>query len=291
MSFQGPGGGISGTSNQFQTGYSQTAGYAPQAGYANQASATSQTLQIQGTGSSNWAWAGQPGNPNHYWGSNDGYYMYVWQMNQGYVGYAGSAGNINGYAPQAGYANQAAATAQTLQLTSAGSSQWGWQGQSSNPAWLWGSNQGNVDTVFAPGALQVGYAGYAGSAGNINGYAPYAGSAGNINGYAPLAGASNGVNSNVGYGAQLNGSVAFIRSWRSGINGNTGGWISSYSYYQQGPYSAGQIIFNASWNYATIVQFTGGSTQGFSFASGQACQLNGNNGQGNLSSASYTLIG
>jgi hypothetical protein len=85
--------------------YGNIGGYVPQAGYANQASATSQTLQVQGSGSSTWVWAGQPGIPNHYWGSNDGYYNYVWQANQGYVGYAGSAGNINGYAPSAGYAN------------------------------------------------------------------------------------------------------------------------------------------------------------------------------------------
>ena len=149
MSFQGPGTGLTGTGASFTAGYAQSAGningYAPAAGNAT------------------------------------------------YAVYAGSAGNINGYAPQAGYANQSAVTSQTLQLTSASSSTWGWQGQNSTPAWLWGSNQGNSDTVFAPGNLSVGYAN---SAGNINGYAPaagnatyaaYAGGAGNINGTAPTA--------------------------------------------------------------------------------------------------------
>ena len=104
--------------------------------------------------------------------------------NQYLVGYAQGTGytqgNIGAGIPSTGYANQSSATAQTLQLTSASSSNWAWSGQSSNPAWLWGSNQGNSDTVYAPGALQVGYAGYAGSAGNINGNAPTSGYTNNL---------------------------------------------------------------------------------------------------------------
>lgn len=40
MSFQGPGGGISGASNQFQCGYAQAAGNAGYAGYAGNADTT-----------------------------------------------------------------------------------------------------------------------------------------------------------------------------------------------------------------------------------------------------------
>ena len=140
MDFQGAGTGISGTSNQFAVGYAQSSGYTTTAGSAQQVATGSQQT-----------------------------------VNGMSVGYAQSAGNINGYAPQAGYANQATTTAQTLQLTSASSSTWGWQGQNTTPSWLWGSNQGNSDTVYASGNLSVGYAGYAGSAGNINGYAPASG--------------------------------------------------------------------------------------------------------------------
>ena len=124
--------------------------------------------------------------------------------NAGYAGYAGSAGNINGYAPSAGYANQAS----NVNLTSASQGQFGWQGQNTTPSWLWGSNQGNVETVFAPGNLSVGYAGYAGSAGNINGYAPVAG---NINGYAPSAGYANQATYAANLGVQ-------------GIGGSTWAW-------------------------------------------------------------------
>ena len=149
-SFQGPGTGISGTSNQFSVGYAQSSGY----------------------------------------------------TNGNIGGYAPVAGNANGYVPQAGYANQASATAQTLQLTNASSSTWAWQGQNSTPAWLWGSNQGTSDTVFAPGNLQVGYAQYAGTInGNIGGYAPSATNA-TATGYATYAqGGAYGNNLAIPYGA------------------------------------------------------------------------------------------
>ena len=205
-SFQGPGTGITGTSNQFQVGYAQGTGYTygniggaiPQAGYANQGAATSANLQLISAGGSSWGWQGQASNPSHLWGSNQGTVNTVFNpaaLQVSYAGYAGSTGNVNGYAPQAGYANQAAAAAQTVQVQGVGNNLFGWQGQQSNPSWLWGSNQGNVETVFSPGALQVSYAGYSGSAGNANGYVPQAGYAnqavGNVQGYAPQAGYAN----------------------------------------------------------------------------------------------------
>ena len=267
-SFQGPGTGISGTSNQFAVGYAQSSGYSTTAASAQQVATGSQQT-----------------------------------VNGMSVGYAQSAGNINGYAPQAGYANQTAATTQTLQLTSASSSTWGWQGQNTTPSHLWGSNQGNSDTVYASGNLSVGYAGYAGSAGNINGYAPssgysnslniqgiatttwawagqggipghywgsnqggyhavwqanqgyagYAGSAGNANGSAPSAGyAGSAGNAYTGYlvgsttaasqgygsgtGGDLYGAAGFIRQGRNGGYGNY--WGDGYiSYNQQGTYA------------------------------------------------------
>jgi hypothetical protein len=271
MSFQGPGSGISGTSNQFAVGYAQTAGningyaplagqstyatyagsagninsyaplagqstyaqtagYAPQAGYANQAAAYTNgniggnapqatyavyagsagningyapaagnantaayanNLAVQGIGGSTWAWSGQPGIPNHYWGSNQGGYHAVWQSNQGYVGYAGSAGNINGYAPSAGYA---------------------------------------------------GYAGYAGSAANINGYAPSAGTASNV-GAGPLpVWAPNGgpIYNVVGNGTNM---TQLYSTGVGGVNGQQaagfqGNWSAYFGY---GIYSGGRV--------------------------------------------------
>jgi len=205
-SFQGPGTGISGTSNQFQVGYAQGAGYtsgniaggSPQAGYANQAAATTANLQLTSAGGSTWGWQGQQSSPSHMWGSNQGTSHTVFgtsSLQTSYSGYAGSTGNVNGYAPQAGYANQSAATSQTLQVQGIGSATWGWQGQSSNPSHLWGSNQGNVETVFNPGALQVSYAANSGSSANINAYCASAGyanqSVGNANGGVPQAGYAN----------------------------------------------------------------------------------------------------
>ena len=130
MSFQGPGGGISGTSNQFAVGYSQGAGYAnvagnanayvPQAGYANQSAATAANIQsAQGVNGTNWAWSGQGGTPAWLWGGNVGSQYAVWQYGQMYVGSvgnssysssAGSSGYAN-YAAHAQYSNQLQATA------------------------------------------------------------------------------------------------------------------------------------------------------------------------------------
>jgi len=202
MSFQGSGAGISGTSNQFAVGYAQSAGYtsgniggyAPQAGYANQAAATAQTLQLTSVqGNTQWGWQGQQSNPAWLWGSNQGTVNTVFSpgaLQVSYAGYAGSAGNINGYAPQAGYANQGAATAANIQ--SAGGingTQWNWAGQPGTPGHVWGGNQGSPYYVWGPGQMTVGYAN---SAGNINGYAPTAGyTNGNIGGYAPQAGYAN----------------------------------------------------------------------------------------------------
>ncbi len=230
MSFQGPGGGISGTSNQFAVGYAQSSGYAgyaggagningyaPQAGYANQAAATAQTLQLVSASSSTWGWQGQNTTPAWLWGSNQGNSDTVYapgNLSVGYAGYAGSAGNINGYAPSAGnatYANQATYAA-NLGVQGIGGSTWAWAGQPGIPNHYWGSNQGGYHAVWQ---ANQGYVGYAGSAGNINGYAPqagyagYAGSAGNINGYAPVAG-------------NTTNSTAYLRVWRS-ASGNTSG--------------------------------------------------------------------
>jgi hypothetical protein len=265
-SFQGPGTGISGTSNQFSVGYSQSAGYsygaasaqqvatgsqqtvngmsvgyaqsagningyAPQAGYANQSAATAQTIQVGSTGVSSWYWQGQNTTPSWLWGSNQGTATYVFapgNLQVGYAGYAGSAGNINGYAPAAGYANQ-------LTVQGIGGSTWAWAGQGGIPNHYWGSNQGGYMLVWQG---NQGYAGYAGSAGNINGYAPTAGyayGAGNINGYAPVVGFSNGApqGGGPGTGNALQGAAGFTRQGRAGSSGNY--WGNGYvSYNQQG---------------------------------------------------------
>jgi len=94
MSFQGPGGGISGTSNQFSVGYAQSAGSATNINSAN---------GINGT---TWAWSGQPGSPGWLWGGNAAGQYAVWQPGNLQVAYAGNAG----YAGYAGYAENAKRT-------------------------------------------------------------------------------------------------------------------------------------------------------------------------------------
>ena len=134
MSFQGPGGGISGYSEQFTVGYSNGAGningfapvagningYAPVAGningYAPVAGTTNQLQLSQGSISANFWWQGQGGTPGHLWGSNDGYNHYVYQYNQMYMSASGyTNGNIGGYAPAAGYCYGNASNAQSTQ--------------------------------------------------------------------------------------------------------------------------------------------------------------------------------
>ena len=266
MSLQGQGAGISGTSNQFQVGYSQgagygygnAAGYAPQAGYANQSSAAVQTLQLTSTqGNSNWGWQGQQSNPSHLWGSNQGTVNTVFNpaaLQVSYAGYSGSAGNINAYAAQAGYANQSSASTQNLQLVSASSSTWAWSGQQSNPAWLWGSNQGTVNTVFSPGALQVGYAGYAGSTGNVNGYAPqcgYANVGGNITGYVPQCGYANqSATTSQTLQIRSSGTSSFYWSGQGGVPGHYWGSNDGYNNYvwNTGQMYAGYAGSTTNWN-------------------------------------------
>ena len=235
MSFQGLGSGISGTSNQFAVGYAQSSGYSTTAGSGQQVATGSQQT-----------------------------------VNGMSVGYAQSAGNINGYAPQTGYANQSAATAQTLQLTSASSSTWGWQGQNTTPSWLWGSNQGNSDTVYAPGNLSVGYAGYAGSAGNINGYAPAAGNANSLAvqgiGGSTWAWAGQPGIPNHYWGSNQGGYHA-VWQWNQGYvgyagsTGNINGYAPSAGYAGTAGYSSG---------YAPVGGITLGAPQGGSCALGHA---------------------
>ena len=139
MSFQGPGGGISGYSAQFTVGYSNGAGningyapvagningYAPVAGningYAPVAGTTNQLQLSQGSISANFWWQGQGGTPGHLWGSNDGYNHYVYQYNQMYFGTSGyTNGNIGGYAPVTGYCNIASLTGTATNATQQG---------------------------------------------------------------------------------------------------------------------------------------------------------------------------
>ena len=188
-SFQGPGTGISGTSNQFTVGYAQSSGYsngyapsagningyAPSAGYANQSAATAQNIQsMQGMNGTNWAWSGQNGTPNHLWGGNVGSQYAVWQYGQmyaaaaGYATYAGSTGNINGTAGVVGYTYH-------INIQGIGNqANWAWNGRSGTPSHLWGSNDGTYMAVWQYTQMTAGNAGYASSAGGAGGAAGYA---------------------------------------------------------------------------------------------------------------------
>jgi hypothetical protein len=240
MSFQGDGTGISGTSNQFQTGYSQNAGYcygniggyAPQTGYAS-TSATTQTLQVQGIGSATWGWQGQASNPAWLWGSNQGNTETVFSpgsLQVSYAGYVGSAGNINGFAPVSGFAYN-------LSIPSGpnGNSSWYWQGQGGTPNHLWGSNDGANMYVWQCGQMYMGTSNYCN--GNI---AAGCTSAGNANTGGTAYSALQQGNS-CGTNAQLLGCMGSSRAGRNAPNGNYWGFFAAYN--QQGSQS-GQINFN-----------------------------------------------
>jgi len=237
--FQGPGSGISGTSNQYLVGYAQGTGYTqgnigagiPSAGYANQSSATAQTLQLTSASSSNWAWSGQSSNPAWLWGSNQGNSDTVYSpgsLQVSYAASAGSAGNINGYAPYA---------SQTMHLNvnnATNNSTWYWQGQGGTPNHLWGSNDGVNMYVWQYNQMTFGTSNYC--SGSIGGYAPVVGYAPNANNsYASLQqGNSCGSNS------QLLGAQGHTRAGRNAPNGNYWGFFLAYN--QQGSY--GQANFN-----------------------------------------------
>lgn len=295
MSLQGPGTGISGTSNQFSTGYSQTSGAATNAAFATNASnatfaasSTNATYANQSTYATNAgasqtaAYATNAGAAtnaaaatnagaatNATYATSAGYATNAGaSQNAAYATNAGAAqGAYNAtYAQSAGFATNATNaqsaynanytyTAATLQLTSAGASQWGWQGQNSNPAWLWGSNQGNIHTVFTPGSLSVGYATNAGNATNA-GYAQSAGNAGYANsaGYAGSSGNAGYANSAGG----VQGATGYIRAWRA-YQGNASG----ISQFQQQSTNVVRVAFNDSWGsyYGVLADSISGNPQ------------------------------
>ena len=250
--FQGPGTGISGTSNQFSVGYAQSSGYsngyaqsagningyAPQAGYANQSAATAANIQsAQGVNGTNWAWSGQGGTPGHLWGGNVGSQYAVWAPNQMYVGssgyatYAPSAVNVNGYATVGGYANQ-------LGVQTTNSTTWGWAGQNGTPSWMWGSNDGKYIPIWQFGNSYVGSAGYAPTASYANysdhpqsSQGNYAQSAGTVNGGSySLQGAGitgltslgyNGLYSGYVFGIFIQGVLGSFFNFKRSTGGNT----------------------------------------------------------------------
>jgi hypothetical protein len=172
MSFQGPGTGISGTSNQFSTGYSQSAGSATNATYAGSAGSATNATYAQSAGNIN-GYAPAAGNAT-------------------YAQSAGSAGNAT-------YAQSAGSATNINSANGINGSSWAWSGQPGTPGWLWGSNAAGQYAVWQPANITVGTANY--TNGNIGGrapiatYADYAGGAGNINGYAPAAGNATSVQS------------------------------------------------------------------------------------------------
>ena len=284
-SFQGPGTGISGTSNQFSVGYAQTSGYtsgniggyAPvagnvqgytaQAGYANQSSATAQTLQVQGAGSATWAWSGANNTPSWLWGSNSGNIDTVFaNLQVSYAGTAASGGNANGYAVIAGNAygfaqqtNNAGTSGyvNNLAVPYAGSSTWYWQGQVGYPNHYWGSNDGVNMYVWQ---FSQGYVGTAGNAKNAQ-YTNSAGYAGYANGFANV-GAYVIYTTQGGYSGSRNndmrGWCGQIRQGRNGVYGNV--WGNNYAGYNfQAGYGAYANFTTAYYSYFGM--FSGWSYQ------------------------------
>ena len=187
------------------------------------------------------------------------------QFSVGYAGsagntvYAPSAGNINGYAPQAGYANQSAATAANIQSAQGvNGTNWAWSGQSGTPGHLWGGNVGSQYAVWAPNQMYIGTtanATYAGSAGNANGYAP-------VGGYANQLRVQNSNSTTWGW----NGQGGTPSHW---WGSNDGGYMAVWQYGQMYAGSVSQTSTNA--GYAYVV----GSSQTFAY-SNQATYFDGN---------------
>ena len=259
-SFQGPGTGISGTSNQFSVGYAGAAtnstyaqtsgninGYAPSAGYANQSAATAANIQsATGVNGTNWAWSGQGGTPSWLWGGNVGSQYLVWAPNQMYIGssgyttYAPNAGNVNGYAPIGGYAGQ-------LRVQNANATTWAWSGQGGTPSWLWGSNDGSYHPVWQFGQTYVG----------STGYAP------NVQGYVTTASYVN--QGRTGNSAQGAGAIASSANCFNPIGGVQGGIVGSGSFAMgNGLYVGYSFLIYIQGFLGAIFNFkrsTGGNTQ------------------------------
>ena len=194
-------------------------------------------------------------------------------------GYAPVAGNVQGYSPQAGYANQASATAQTLQVQGAGSATWGWQGQNTTPAWLWGSNQGTSETVFAPGNLTASYA-------NSAGYAQ-----GSVNQAAAAASYVQGTTTNAGYANQQGGYAQHLSIPYGGQS--TWYWQGQAGYpghYWGSNDGVNMYVWQFSQGYVGTAGYTSGTIQNQSAGyAGYANQCYGCNGGTNV--AYYTQTG
>lgn len=104
MVFQGPGGGISGTSNQFAVGYAQSAGNAQSAGYATYASAAGNATYASyasnaGSGTVRAWYSRTNGNGSGVngmqFGNNNAYAFYVNSLGTYYLVLPG--GGANGY--------------------------------------------------------------------------------------------------------------------------------------------------------------------------------------------------
>ena len=235
MSFQGPGTGISGTSNQFSVGYAGSVdntgyapsagninGYAPSTGYANSAATAANIQSAAGVNGTNWAWNGQNGTPNHLWGGNVAGQYAVWQYGQMYIGttanatYAGSAANANGYAPAGGYTNQLG-----TQQGYGTATTWGWNGQTGTPSHWWGSNDGNDIAVWQYGQM---YAGAVNGTATNGGYAYSAANAqtwGYSNSAQLLDGSGYNIGGNIsgGWRSTNSGIGSLIRVSTQGVDG------------------------------------------------------------------------
>lgn len=131
--------------------------------------------------------------------------------------------NVSSFTNDAGYITSSGSCAYA---TSAGSVAWGdvtnkpfnWSGQSGQPTWLWGSNDGSNYYVWNPSNFSVNYATSSGSAGSAT-YATYALNDYNGNDirntYLPLVGG----NMNSGARIAMNGGNLYIG------NSNNAGWL------------------------------------------------------------------
>jgi hypothetical protein len=236
----------------FSVNYATSAGSASSATTASSATLATKASTLSqngGTGSAmTFNWVGQTGQPSYLWGSNDGVNHYVWvpgnfNVNSAQysvysqVATSATSATSASYATSAGSASSATTASSATLATKASTLSMGggngtamtfnWSGQSGQPTWLWGSNDGSNHYVWNPANFSVNYATSAGSATNatnatnasyLGGYAAasYPRSVSITNGNRPVVGATM-----IGMSASISGGVLYITlTWEypSGTN-------------------------------------------------------------------------
>lgn len=149
----------------FSVNYATSAGSASTATSASSATLATKASTVSqggGTGAAmTFNWVGQTGQPSWLWGGNDGVNHYVWNPANFSVNYATSAGS----ATSATSASSATLATKASTLSQGGGNgtamTFNYAGQSGQPTYLWGTNNGSNMYVWVPSNFNVNSAQYA----------------------------------------------------------------------------------------------------------------------------------